>query len=168
MIGLKESQVFLLNPLRLLLLLNFHFLLLFHHALLIIGEQCFLIVRVGNFKVDMASAINLEIIQQTKEKEIPATRIGTATEFHFAVIGNQRFYWCFRRTGKRDFSAIDKATAELSAVWQTASEELYKNQQAGPQGPQEGYTADAGQAQGNTGQSKKDDEVTDVDFEEVK
>lgn len=68
----------------------------------------------------------------------------------------------------KDFSAIDKATAELSAVWQTASEELYKNQQAGPQGPQEGYTADAGQAQGNTGQSKKDDEVTDVDFEEVK
>lgn len=68
----------------------------------------------------------------------------------------------------RDFASIDKATAELSAVWQAASEELYKNQQAGPQGSQAGYTADAGQSQGNQGQSKKDDEVTDVDFEEVK
>jgi molecular chaperone DnaK len=67
-----------------------------------------------------------------------------------------------------DMAAVDKATAELSAVWQAASEELYKNQQPGsPQDPQ-GQTADAGQAgQSNQG-SKKDDEVTDVDFEEVK
>lgn len=64
----------------------------------------------------------------------------------------------------KDMSGIEKATAELTAVWQAASEELYK-QQGGQQGPQ-GYTADASQ-QGQS-QGKKDDEVTDVDFEEVK
>ena len=71
----------------------------------------------------------------------------------------------------QDLAAVDKATAELTAVWQAASEELYKSQQAGgQQGPQQGYTADAGAASGagSTNGAKKDDEVTDVDFEEVK
>ena len=72
----------------------------------------------------------------------------------------------------KDVSAIDKATADLTTVWQAASEELYKNQQAGgQQGPQQGeqgYTADAGQGGTGQGNPKKDDEVTDVDFEEVK
>jgi molecular chaperone DnaK len=70
----------------------------------------------------------------------------------------------------KDLSAIDKSTAELTAVWQSASEDLYKNQQqpGGQQGPQ-GYTADAGGGAGQSqSQTKKDDEVTDVDFEEVK
>jgi molecular chaperone DnaK len=72
----------------------------------------------------------------------------------------------------QDISAVDQASADLTAVWQAASEELYKSQQAaGQQGPQQGYTADAGADAGAGQQSnggKKDDEVTDVDFEEVK
>ncbi|MFO7370029.1 MAG: molecular chaperone DnaK [Bacteroidales bacterium] len=71
----------------------------------------------------------------------------------------------------QDLAAVDAATAELTSVWQAASEELYKNQQAGgQQGPEQGYTADAGAASGAgpTNGAKKDDEVTDVDFEEVK
>jgi len=70
----------------------------------------------------------------------------------------------------QDLAAVDKATAELTAVWQAASEELYKHTQGGSQGPQGGDTADAGAGAGpgqGTG-AKKDDEVTDVDFEEVK
>jgi len=68
----------------------------------------------------------------------------------------------------QDLSSVDKATAELTAVWQAASEELYKQQ--GPQGQQGGTTADAGQQAGNSQQQsgKSDGEVTDVDFEEVK
>ncbi len=69
----------------------------------------------------------------------------------------------------QDLAAVDKASAELTSVWQAASEELYKSQQqAGgqQQEPQQGYTADAGASQ--NGGAKKDDEVTDVDFEEVK
>ncbi|MFW5821736.1 MAG: Hsp70 family protein, partial [Bacteroidota bacterium] len=64
-----------------------------------------------------------------------------------------------------DLTAIETATAELNQVWQAASEDMYKaGQQAqgaeGAQGEQEG------QSQG--GDKKDDEEVTDVDFEEVK
>ncbi len=67
----------------------------------------------------------------------------------------------------QDLEALDKATAELNTVWQTASEEMYKASQA-----QEG--GQPGQDQGPSGDSSKsekksdDDDVTDVDFEEVK
>jgi molecular chaperone DnaK len=69
----------------------------------------------------------------------------------------------------QDLAAVDKASAELTAVWQAASEELYKNtQQQGPQGPEGGFTADANASAGQQNDAKKDDQVTDVDFEEVK
>jgi len=60
--------------------------------------------------------------------------------------------------------AIDAATNELNTVFQAASQEMYNasQQQAGAEGgAQPG--PDAGAQQGG-----KDDEVTDVDFEEVK
>lgn len=59
----------------------------------------------------------------------------------------------------QDIAAIDAATAELNAVFQAASQEMYNAQsQAGGQ-PQDG---------GSSQSSKGGDEVTDVDFEEVK
>ncbi|MCB9014056.1 MAG: molecular chaperone DnaK [Bacteroidales bacterium] len=61
-----------------------------------------------------------------------------------------------------DLAAIDTATAELNAVWQSASEEMYKAGQTAQPGPE----AEAN-AEGKT-KSKGDQEVTDVDFEEVK
>ncbi|MBN2349723.1 MAG: molecular chaperone DnaK [Bacteroidales bacterium] len=63
----------------------------------------------------------------------------------------------------QDIEAIDKATAELNSVWQAASEEMYKASQASGAGP----TADATQSDGKK-DSGNDQEVTDVDFEEVK
>jgi molecular chaperone DnaK len=66
----------------------------------------------------------------------------------------------------RDFPAIDSAIANLNAIWQTASEEMYKNSaQGGPQGGQPGNDGPQ-QQQGQKGSGN--DEVTDVDFEEVK
>jgi len=63
----------------------------------------------------------------------------------------------------QDVAAIDTATAELNAVFQAASQEMYNAQAAsGAQGEPQG-----GQ-QANAGGSKQDGEVTDVDFEEVK
>ena len=62
----------------------------------------------------------------------------------------------------QDLDAIDTATAELNQVWQAASEELYKATQ-GNGDPQ----ADT-QTGPQPGEDKKDEEVTDVDFEEVK
>jgi molecular chaperone DnaK len=69
----------------------------------------------------------------------------------------------------RDFAALDASIANLNAMWQTASEEMYKNaSQSGPQGgPQGGPQQEPGQnQQGQKGSGN--DEVTDVDFEEVK
>ena len=60
----------------------------------------------------------------------------------------------------QDIAGIDAAMAEMNAIWQKASEEMYKN--AGSQGgPQQ--DPNAGQNPGNG-----NDDVTDVDFEEVK
>lgn len=64
----------------------------------------------------------------------------------------------------QDIPAIDKALAELNSVWQVASEEMYKTAQNTGQStsqPGPGPTGDSGGKSGN-------DEVTDVDFEEVK
>ena len=66
---------------------------------------------------------------------------------------------------KQDIAAIDKATAELTQVWQAASQDLYNaTQQA--QGAQQQADATAGQQ--TDGKKDGDQEVTDVDFEEVK
>jgi molecular chaperone DnaK len=69
----------------------------------------------------------------------------------------------------QDFDGIDKYTTELNEVFHKASEEMYKNSQGQSQeGP--GAPGDNGQPQGGQSASsgKKDEEVTDVDFEEVK
>ena len=66
----------------------------------------------------------------------------------------------------RDVAAIDSALANLNSIWQTASEEMYKNTQGGQQGPQPG--PQHGPEQGGSQKSAGSDEVTDVDFEEVK
>ena len=64
----------------------------------------------------------------------------------------------------QDVEAIDKALAELNAVWQTASEEMYKTaQNAGPEATQPGEDQQTG-----SDDKPGNDEVTDVDFEEVK
>jgi molecular chaperone DnaK len=65
----------------------------------------------------------------------------------------------------QDIEAIDKATAELNNVWQAASQDIYNASQQG-QGEQPGPDAQAGQQSDKKGGN--DQEVTDVDFKEVK
>lgn len=67
-----------------------------------------------------------------------------------------------------DLDAIDQATEALNTAWQAASQDIYNAQQAGgdagqPEGQPEGQPA--GEPSSDKGD---DDEVTDVDFEEVK
>ena len=65
----------------------------------------------------------------------------------------------------QDVDACNAAIEELNTVFQAASQEMYNAQAQDPQaGGQAG--PDAGAQAG--GQAKSDDEVTDVDFEEVK
>ncbi|MFN8241272.1 MAG: molecular chaperone DnaK [Bacteroidales bacterium] len=63
----------------------------------------------------------------------------------------------------QDLDSIDKALADLNSVWQSASEEMYKNAQTSQATSQPGPDASAG-----GGKKAGTDEVTDVDFEEVK
>ena len=65
----------------------------------------------------------------------------------------------------KDMDGIEKATAELNTVWQAASEEMYKASQASAGQPGE---PQPGAPESDQGDKKGDDEVTDVDFEEVK
>ncbi|MFO7863313.1 MAG: molecular chaperone DnaK [Salinivirgaceae bacterium] len=66
----------------------------------------------------------------------------------------------------QDVEGIDKAVEELNTVFQAASQEIYNAQQQ-----QQQTQGEPQQNAGNEGDNKKkggDDEVTDVDFEEVK
>ncbi len=64
----------------------------------------------------------------------------------------------------QDLDAIDKALAELNSVWQVASEEMYKTaQNTGQDASQPGPGP-----QGGDDNKGGNEEVTDVDFEEVK
>jgi molecular chaperone DnaK len=65
----------------------------------------------------------------------------------------------------KDISGIDNAMNNLNSAWQAASQEMYQASQQ-QQAPHE--KAQQGGQQQDTGSSSKDDEVTDVDFEEVK
>ena len=71
----------------------------------------------------------------------------------------------------QDIAGIDAAMNEMNAIWQKASEEMYKN--AGPQGGPQGAGFDPNNMGGNPNQGPQDngnndDNVTDADFEEVK
>jgi molecular chaperone DnaK len=64
----------------------------------------------------------------------------------------------------KDLPGIERAMANLNAKWQSASEDMYKNAQ---QPPQEGPHGES-QPGAEQKQPGGNDEVTDVDFEEVK
>ena len=65
----------------------------------------------------------------------------------------------------QDIDRLDKATEQLNTAWQAASEELYKAGQEKSQGTDP--NANAGQS-ANSNSKAGNEEVTDVDFEEVK
>lgn len=69
----------------------------------------------------------------------------------------------------QDLEAIEQASNDLNQVFQAASEEMYKQGQQAEGAPGGGGPADGAQAQdpGNSG-GGNDQEVTDVDFEEIK
>ncbi len=68
----------------------------------------------------------------------------------------------------QDMHAIDTASTELNTIFQSASEEIYKQgQQAGGPEQAQAQPGPTNQNQGNASGSN-DQEVTDVDFEEIK
>ena len=67
----------------------------------------------------------------------------------------------------QDVAAIDKAMEALNNAFHAASEDMYKNAGAGA-GQQQANPNMGGQQQSSGSSSNNSDEVTDVDFEEVK
>ena len=70
----------------------------------------------------------------------------------------------------QDIAGIDAATAELNTAWQAASQDIYSAQQSAGSAqanPGAGAGSASGSANAGTGQNGTDN-VTDVDFEEVK
>ena len=67
----------------------------------------------------------------------------------------------------QDIVGVDAAMAELNNVFQAASQEMYNAQNA-QGGAQSGGANFGGQANNNAGNNNGKDNVTDVDFEEVK
>ena len=65
----------------------------------------------------------------------------------------------------QDIAGVDAAMAELNNVFQAASQEMYNAQNGGAQA---GGANFGGQANNNAGNNNGKDNVTDVDFEEVK
>ncbi len=68
----------------------------------------------------------------------------------------------------QDVDAIDKALAELNSVWQVASEEMYKTAQNSGQASSQPGPGPEQPGDGKKQSGSGSDEVTDVDFEEVK
>ena len=67
----------------------------------------------------------------------------------------------------QDIAAVDAAMNELNGVFQAASQEMY-NAQGGAQGAQQAGPDFGGQQASNNSGNNDKDNVTDVDFEEVK
>lgn len=69
---------------------------------------------------------------------------------------------------EKSVPAIDAAMATLNSAWQAASEEIYKASQETASGASSTAQPDTGGEQSSTGTGTTEQNVTDVDFEEVK
>jgi len=70
---------------------------------------------------------------------------------------------------QQDLDAVEKATQELNTAWSAASQEIYNaQQQSQAGGSQANAETNSDNGASNSSGSGNDDEVTDVDFEEVK
>ena len=120
-------------------------------------------------KVNAADSMIFSTEKQLKEygDKIPADKKGAIE----AALGKLK-----DAHKSQDIAAIDSATTELNTAWQAASQDIYNAQQAAGAsqanpGADAGADAGAGSASGSAGAGAgqtSNDNVTDVDFEEVK
>ncbi|HNX66668.1 MAG TPA: molecular chaperone DnaK, partial [Bacteroidales bacterium] len=114
-------------------------------------------------KVDKVNAADSMIFQTEKQLKEFGDKIPADKKAPIEAALNE-----LREAQKsQDLGAIDRAMATMNNAWQAASEDMYKaaqgGQQAGPSDQQGNQ-----QAGGKQGGAGGDEQVTDVDFEEVK
>jgi molecular chaperone DnaK len=109
-------------------------------------------------KLNMADSLIFQTEKQLKEfgDKIPADKKGPIEDALAKLKEAHK---------NQDIDAIDAATTELNTVFQAASQEMYNASQAQEGGQPQGGP---GQQQQQSSGGSKTDEVTDVDFEEVK
>jgi molecular chaperone DnaK len=123
--------------------------------------------KVSREKADKVNAADSMIFQTEKQLKEYGDKIPTDKKGRIEnALGQLR-----EAQKSQDVTAIDRALAEINTAWQAASEDMYKQAQGpGPQaGPQSG--PQSGPMDGDETGGKKpadDQQVTDVDFEEVK
>ncbi|MGC9330964.1 MAG: molecular chaperone DnaK, partial [Bacteroidales bacterium] len=112
-------------------------------------------------KINQADQIIFQTEKQLKEigDKIPADKKKTIED----TLGKLK-----EAHKNQDLDAIDKAMEELNKVFQAASQDIYNAQNAGQQQGQGNSEQTKGSKQESESKSVDDDEVTDVDFEEVK
>jgi molecular chaperone DnaK len=115
--------------------------------------------RVAKERIDKLNAADSLIFQSEKQlkefgDKVPADKKAPIEE----ALGRLK-----EAHKSEDLDAIDQATEALNTAWQAASQDMYNAQQEASQAGQPGESAGE-PAPGKEG----DDEVTDVDFEEVK
>jgi molecular chaperone DnaK len=109
-------------------------------------------------KVEKVNAADSMIFQTEKQLKEYGDKLSATNKSNIeAALGDLR-----TAHASKDLSGIDRALENLNAAWQAASQEMYKG--GGAPGP------DAGEPQGgpSANSGSKEDDVTDVDYEEVK
>ena len=115
--------------------------------------------RVAKERIDKLNAADSLIFQSEKQlkefgDKVPADKKAPIEE----ALGRLK-----EAHKSEDLDAIDQATEALNTAWQAASQDMYNAQQEASQAGQ------PGEPTGEPSSGKEgDDEVTDVDFEEVK
>ena len=120
--------------------------------------------RLAREKVDKVNAADSLIFQTEKQlnefgDKVPAEKKGPIEEALATLKEAHK---------TEDLDQIEKATAELNTAWQAASQEMYQAAQEANANA-EGADPNAGaNAEGNAGAGNNGEDVTDVDYEEVK
>ena len=110
--------------------------------------------RVAKDRADKLNAADQMIFQTEKQLSEFGEKLGDKKSAIEESLDNLK-----KAHLSQEISAIDAAMEQINEAWKNASEEMYKAQQDG---------GDAGSAGNGAAAGKADDDVTDVDFEEVK
>ena len=110
--------------------------------------------KLAKERVDKLNAADQMIFQTEKQLSEFGDKLGDKKGAIESSLENLK-----KAHASQEISAIDAAMEQINEAWKNASEEMYKAQQDG---------ADAGSAWNGAAAGNAADDVTDVDFEEVK
>jgi molecular chaperone DnaK len=112
--------------------------------------------RIAKEKVDKLNGADSMIFQTEKQLKEFGEKLGDKKAAIETALEELK-----KAHSSQDIAAIDAAMEQINEAWKHASEEMYKAQQDAPAG-------EAGAPEGADDTSNAGDDVTDVEYEEVK